>query len=510
MNQPFLPLFILGTLLAFFPGVLSAQTPVELSERVGMEIDSVEREYFGLFPGYGERFVSASFSALDSNMYRATVTHVLPDGSRRDSTRVLGNLLFQILRQYVEGFEHAQVGRSIAIWGANNGFVRVSGLKHPYADFTVVGSAGGGYRYKVLSVLDSGLLFIRESNGYMWRDPLESVSYMPFSEMLGVYERPSSEGVKSGLITGGLAGLGAGTLVYFMTKSPLLSFNLWGWSTVLGGAVGETRSTDERFVDRKRILELMEYQPIAGERIPPELRGRREEVESRNDAFPSNESVDIENYVIDFDEPNLAFGIQLGQIYNEVKVFDPERSKYYGRGIAFPEPMVANPLSLRAFARIALDPSMRFTLNGEYDIGTNDNVDENWLSGTTVRASIDFITIRRDATHRVGEFSWGLGVGMHNIGIREQVRPFADVDTFEIDYPNKTTAFSISLPLQTQLFLSENLSLVSTLEPAFVLETSFDELKIARDGLSAAVVISETGLANHLRIAFYTGVAYHL
>ncbi len=96
-------LFLCGNCAPVAAQQVADSLEAEISPRIGMELDRIERDYFGLFPSISG-FVSAKASARTDGGMRMDIYRKDSAGAG-DTIIILNQLLRESLRQYVEGYE---------------------------------------------------------------------------------------------------------------------------------------------------------------------------------------------------------------------------------------------------------------------------------------------------------------------------------------------------------------------------------------------------------------------
>jgi hypothetical protein len=86
--------------------------PYAISSRIGSEIDSEERDYFGLFPGFEGFTIARTRKSAGGDV----VIYLLREGSDRDSTIIINAHVEPVLRAYIEDFESILRGDAAARW----------------------------------------------------------------------------------------------------------------------------------------------------------------------------------------------------------------------------------------------------------------------------------------------------------------------------------------------------------------------------------------------------------
>jgi hypothetical protein len=107
-------LVIASMLLSWIPPALAIDeaTPYAISTRIGSEIDSEERAYFGLFPGTEGFTLARIHKSAEGQVFIA----IEREGSDGDSTIIVDARVEPLLREYIEDFESIMRGDSAARW----------------------------------------------------------------------------------------------------------------------------------------------------------------------------------------------------------------------------------------------------------------------------------------------------------------------------------------------------------------------------------------------------------
>ncbi|MCE2504723.1 MAG: hypothetical protein J4G05_11825 [Chlorobi bacterium] len=505
---------MLSIILLTAPQVIGkAQAPLLFSQRVGSEIDSIERDYFQLFPKYQEGFTSAHIQKGDSLPYAIRIIRTQAEMLPQDTTLPLNHNQLLELRRFIDYYEFVLSGDSSVRWGLLYTFATVLDDNHITPSYTFVNHEGNVFRYKLLSLLDSGILFVSDVTGYQWNDPLTSVSYMPISEIYRVRSQGTPKGYKTGAIWGGLVGIPGSAFVFSRTDQPLFALNLLGASLLVGGAIGESSTYDQEVSDSKSLQQQdIQEHILLGNQLPLEMHRERVDLTTRSNAFAPQEHIDLEFYHQPFSHPKFTLGLSFGQPYTQENLSKPSGTSS-GRRV-FISSVAARPYSLSFMGRFSISPDMRLALRGEYDIGNLDSYQEVSLDKKSIKPTLDIVVIQRNRAYRLADVSVGIGFGIHATNLSGDYQPFEVVDTFLVDYSelsSTSSSFSFLLRIQAEVFITEHLSLFSTIEPEYFVRTStFDESALARGGISRAIIFQEVEIPPYFRLGTHTGIALHL
>lgn len=225
-----LPAAILALTL-FGSIVLHAQPAddvIVLSERLGPSIDSLEREYFGLFPGVGE-FVAASIVRAEDG--GALIRISLRD--RADSLIPLSARQMTLFTTYIEEYEKYLIGERDFGSDAQRPY-RPAGVIGADRDVRVELVDGRVVEGKLLRADDRGLVVMPFDRGYDWRRISTDATAVPSTLIDGAHVAGAIPvGIATGVAT--IGALGAFAYVNEDDRPTIVPLSL---AVLFGGLLG--------------------------------------------------------------------------------------------------------------------------------------------------------------------------------------------------------------------------------------------------------------------------------
>ncbi|HSG99001.1 MAG TPA: hypothetical protein VLB27_03065, partial [candidate division Zixibacteria bacterium] len=149
------------------PQAALALEPAELTARVGHEIDSLEREYFGLFPRV-EGFVSAKMFRLSDGSMQAHLK-LARDDRAVDSVLIFGEHSAQRLADYIDRYE---VTRSEGVYTHNHVYILASRTNYFRSDMqSLIYSFRDGRETDgvILWASADSLILLRNASTFDWK-----------------------------------------------------------------------------------------------------------------------------------------------------------------------------------------------------------------------------------------------------------------------------------------------------------------------------------------------------
>jgi hypothetical protein len=226
MRRSGLALFAIA--LSVAPALAQQEAPLRLSWRVGTDIDSLQREYFGLFPGV------ASFRSATARAHGDGVMFSIDRGTRGDTALTISREAFDELGRFVDALESVLAGEK-AVEMSRMPAVRTS---QPYAsgeELEVERRDGSLVRGRLAGVDDRGVTMWLGSGHY---DPIrlhDDLVVIPVAEIDRI-NAGSHFWIGAAIgtaTTGALAGY-----LHTLGHEPPISISNVAVTTAIGGLLG--------------------------------------------------------------------------------------------------------------------------------------------------------------------------------------------------------------------------------------------------------------------------------
>lgn len=189
------------------PRAALALEPAELTARVGHEIDSLERDYFGLFPRV-EGFVSAKMFRLSDGSMQAHV-RLTRQNSVVDSVIIFGEHSAQRLADYVDRYE---VTRSEGVYTHNHVYILASRTNYFRSELqSLIYSFRDGQETDgvILWASADSLILLRNASTYDWNNSQRFSERIAINDLAEIkYDRQPNKSLWVGLgfVGGSIAG----------------------------------------------------------------------------------------------------------------------------------------------------------------------------------------------------------------------------------------------------------------------------------------------------------------
>ena len=509
MKRILASVFALLCLYMFLPfTTVEAQGHLGFGERVGNLIDSAERDYFALFPKFKQTFINASLQPKDSLTATIQLQFGIPDSARQDTLIDISYKQLEELKRYIDHYEAIRQGDSAIRWELIYSYVQGRNPIDVKPHYTLIDRSGNGYRLSILTFLGEGVLLLDEKSLYHWSWPSQHIGYLPFSDIARVRGESSLQGYKQGALVGGIVGAVAAGLAWSQIDRPILSLSFIGTSMLTGGAIGQHIAVDQEFKEPSQLRRMLGIGVVLNDQLPLEIQNDSSLLPSSMGTLQPQEKNLLEYYEQPFLNPRFSLGLLIGDSFSSENL-QTSSDTSYARSVVIPG-IRMRPFSISLNGSARIFPFLQMNLQGKMDVGSIQEESYLTLSDYSLRPSLNIILLGRDNVHREGQVAIGAGYGLHFMSIDEDFPPVPEIDSFLFRYTGHTESTSFFLRLESQLYIGDNLSVISSIEPEFF--GSADQLPaipIPIQTTPNAFTIQAIDLKKHFRLSGYTGVVFH-
>jgi hypothetical protein len=187
----------------------------ELSKRVGSDLDSVEIEYFNVFPEID--FVKSAVYRKDNF---GNILLLLSFSNGRDSTVTISKMAGEELSRLIDGFESVADKEDLINWKLLPGFSpnRLNYFENTGRNITV-NTKEGSFSGRILIVSDSSIFIWQKKGSFQPVDCDRFIKHFHFSQIKSIEIRPSISSKLFGASIG--AGLAVGAIQRVITPAAI-------------------------------------------------------------------------------------------------------------------------------------------------------------------------------------------------------------------------------------------------------------------------------------------------
>ena len=473
-------LFFLSVL--FLSTSATAQELFRLSERVGSGIDSIERQYFRLFPNV-ENFESATLRMGNDSTVQISITGQFYD-ERQDSVLIRNRNDADQLGYLIDNYERLKRKDSLRLLKGFDQSMNVDLSTMQTDPIQLITRSGELYRYPLLSVEDKGVYLWDPATDYDWQNPLHNTRFVKYHDIYHVQTVSHSSLIHGGIVGSGL-GLIGGYGYYKSQESIIGSLSMLFGSATIGVLTADLKDYNQVIegmnVKYREAVEPLSSRASFGDRIPPEILAFETEEGSarypqsaayRGSVHPSKHKA--MNELRDYQkEPLFSIHLRLlnslllpskmetnayGSSYNRVYTFIPELSDRVSLQVNWRYSSsfflaLSGSLPLEAvIAPIVNESEVGFT--SEYTI----NLDK--IAAFALGSTVNLM--ERSTTAGLFQASMSATVGGSLMDSRMIVYPFTQ-DTTAIRYHEKVPMVSAAIDMLGRVWFSNSVSFFNSL-----------------------------------------------